>query len=43
MKLRRNRIPDANEIYMTYFDRGYDDEDRQQKKFTHTRPHILNY
>lgn len=43
MIFRRARIPDADEIYVAYFDRWYDHEDREQKKFTHTRPDMLDY
>lgn len=41
MRKRRESIPDAEEIYTTFFDRWYDDDDRRQKGFPHTRPDML--
>lgn len=42
MRKWRQTIPDDNEIYSRFFDRWYDEEDRQQKGFTHTRPDLFN-
>ena len=34
-------IPDSDEIFSVFFDRWYDDDDRQRKGFTHTRPDMM--
>jgi len=34
-------LPDCDEVFSKFFDRWYDDEDRQRKGFTHTRPDMM--
>ena len=34
-------LPDADDIYSRFFDRWYDDDDRQRKGFSHTRPDMM--
>ncbi|TLD70794.1 hypothetical protein FEM03_10825 [Phragmitibacter flavus] len=34
-------LPDCDEVFSMFFDRWYDDDDRQRKGFTHTRPDMM--
>ncbi len=34
-------IPDCDEVFSRFFDRWYDDDDRQRKGFKHTRPDMM--
>ncbi len=34
-------LPDCDEVFSTFFDRWYDDDDRQRKGFSHTRPDMM--
>lgn len=34
-------LPDCDEVFSTFFDRWYDDDDRQRKGFRHTRPDMM--
>jgi hypothetical protein len=34
-------IPDCDEVFTQFFDRWYDDDDRQRKGFPHTRPDMM--
>jgi hypothetical protein len=34
-------IPDCDDVFSKFFDRWYDDDDRQRKGFAHTRPDMM--
>jgi hypothetical protein len=39
----RGSLPNADEIFAQFFDRWYDDDARQRKGFSHTRPDCIGY
>lgn len=41
LKTMPSTIPDCDEVFSRFFDRWYDDADRQRKGFAHTRPDMM--
>jgi len=39
----RNPLPDADTLFLRYFDRWYSDADRERKQFPTTRPDVMQY